>query len=49
LRKTPIFCRKFAKFAENCDDNIDPRLGEFSPNVRLFTYFGQRFENYRSR
>jgi hypothetical protein len=24
LRKTPIFCRKLAKIAENCDHNIDP-------------------------
>jgi hypothetical protein len=40
LRKTPIFCRKLAKIAENCEHNIDPRtpdqsivtrLGDFSP------------------
>jgi hypothetical protein len=31
LRKTPIFRRKLAKIAENCDHNIDPRLGEFAP------------------
>jgi hypothetical protein len=24
LRKTPIFCRKLWKIAENCDHNIDP-------------------------
>jgi hypothetical protein len=23
VRKTPIFCRKFAKIAEICDDNIE--------------------------
>jgi hypothetical protein len=26
LRKTPIFRRKLAKIAENCDQNIDPWL-----------------------
>jgi hypothetical protein len=26
-----------AKIAENCDHNIDPRLGEFSPIGRLFS------------
>jgi hypothetical protein len=28
LAKTPIFCRKLGKIAENCDHNIDPRLGD---------------------
>jgi hypothetical protein len=37
LRKTPFFRQKLAKIAENCDHNIDPRFGEFSPNGRLFT------------
>jgi hypothetical protein len=27
VRKTPIFCRKLPKIAENGDHNIDPRLG----------------------
>jgi hypothetical protein len=31
FEKNAIFCRKFGKIAENCDHNIDPRLGEFSP------------------
>jgi hypothetical protein len=26
FEKTPIFCRKLAKIAENCDHNIDPRM-----------------------
>jgi hypothetical protein len=29
--------RKSAKIAENCDHNIDPKLGEFSPIGRLFS------------
>jgi hypothetical protein len=27
-----------AKIAENCDHNIDPRLGEFSPVSQLFIF-----------
>jgi hypothetical protein len=30
LRKTPIFCRKLATIAENCDQNINPGLPNFS-------------------
>jgi hypothetical protein len=26
-----FFRRKLSKIAEDCDHNIDPRLGEFSP------------------
>jgi hypothetical protein len=29
-----------SKIAENCDQNIDPRLGEFSPNCGI-VYFGR--------
>jgi hypothetical protein len=32
-----FFAEKSAKIAENCDHNIDPRLGEFSPFGQLFT------------
>jgi hypothetical protein len=31
--KTPIFCRKLAKIAENCDHNIDPWLKEIFFNA----------------
>jgi hypothetical protein len=31
-----FFRRKLLKIAENCDHNIDPRLGEISPFVRIF-------------
>jgi hypothetical protein len=37
LRKTPIFSPKMVKIARNCDHNIDPWFGEFSPVERLFT------------
>jgi hypothetical protein len=37
LRKTPIFSPKIVKIAENCDHNIDPTLGEFSPFGLLFS------------
>jgi hypothetical protein len=30
-KKRQFFSRKLAKIAENCDHNIDPILGEFSP------------------
>jgi hypothetical protein len=33
-----FFRRKMAKIAENFDHNIDPRLGEFSPIGRLFSF-----------
>jgi hypothetical protein len=36
-----------SKIAENCDHNIDPRLGELSPVGRLF-YWGSLFDNCRS-
>jgi hypothetical protein len=36
--KRQNFCRKFLKIAQNCDHNIDPRLGEFSPNGWLFAF-----------
>jgi hypothetical protein len=45
--KRQFFRRKLAKIAENCDHNIDLRLGEFSPIGRLFT-LGSFCENYRS-
>jgi hypothetical protein len=38
LRKTPIFCRKLGKIAENCDHNIDPGRGEFPPLERFFFF-----------
>jgi hypothetical protein len=31
LRKTPIFCRKLGKIAENCVHNIDPWSFEKRP------------------
>jgi hypothetical protein len=37
LEKNAIFRRKLASVAENCDHNIDPRLGEFSPIGWLFS------------
>jgi hypothetical protein len=36
-KKRQFFRLKLGKIAENCDHNIDPRLGEFSPKVWLFT------------
>jgi hypothetical protein len=30
-RKRQFFRRKLSKIADNCDHNIEPRLGEFSP------------------
>jgi fructoselysine-6-P-deglycase FrlB-like protein len=30
-----FFCQKLSKIAENCDHNIDPRMGEI---VQLYTY-----------
>jgi hypothetical protein len=44
--KTPFFRRKLSKIAENCDHNIDPRVGDFSPVLQLLT-LGSLFENYR--
>jgi hypothetical protein len=32
-----FFRRKLSKIAENCEHNIDPRLGEFSANRLLLT------------
>jgi hypothetical protein len=32
---TMVFEKDANFFAENCDHNVDPRLGEFSPNGRL--------------
>jgi hypothetical protein len=46
--KRQFFLQKFSKIAENCDHNIDPRLGDFSPHRQSFT-LGSFFENYRSR
>jgi hypothetical protein len=43
-KKTPFFRRKLSKIAENCDHNIDPRLGEFFAQW-VIVYFGQFFDN----
>jgi hypothetical protein len=52
LRKTPFFCRKLAKIAENCDHNIDPwacplmapvfLCSRFLPK-NLLVFFRQKF------
>jgi hypothetical protein len=43
-----FFRQKLSKIAENCDHNIDHRMGEFSPIGRLF-YFGHfLWKNCRS-
>jgi hypothetical protein len=34
---------KLAKFAENCDHNIDPKLGEFLPTDWTIVLFGTVF------
>jgi hypothetical protein len=44
--KRHFFRRKLSKIAENCDHNIDPRLGEISPIGQMFTegYFYKMIE-----
>jgi hypothetical protein len=48
MRKTPIFCRKLAKIAENNAHNIDPRLGVVSQLGRYFLGFGAIFHCLKS-
>jgi hypothetical protein len=45
-KKRLFFRRKLSKIAENCDHNIDPRLGEFSTSGRLFT-LGSFLKKYK--
>jgi hypothetical protein len=40
LRKTPIFCRKLSKIAENCDYNIDPSFLKQDHNWGLKSNMG---------